>query len=424
VIDALRREVAHQGLIDAVQVTTCGSLGLCEHGPNVVVYPEGIWYSGVRPEDVPEIVGSHFRNDTVVERLARTDPSTLRAEILLNRSKMQASMRRKDEAGSLPDELLGTIRAFQESRVILTAIELDVFTAVGSGATSLEVAATVGTDPRATEMLLNVLVALGLLAKEGTRFSNTSTAARYLAAGGKNDARAGLMHTVNLWSRWSTLTECVRAGTSVRRVEEPQDVAWTRAFIAAMENNAAERAPAVVQAVGASGIARMLDVGGGSAAYSRSFARANGSLQADVLDLPTVAPLTRDYIDRDGLSDRVRVRPGDLTSGPLGEGYDLVLVSAICHMLDTAANRDLIRRCHSALAPGGRIVIQDFILNADRTGPKIGALFALNMLVGTEAGSSYSEEDYAGWLKEAGFGNVRHVRLPGPAGLMIGHRPE
>jgi hypothetical protein len=273
-------------------------------------------------------------------------------------------------------------------------------------------------------MLLNALVAVGLLTKEGTRFSNTLTAVRHLAADGKNDARAGLMHTVHLWSRWATLTECVRAGTSVRRTEDPRDPEWTRAFIAAMESNAAERAPMVVQAVGASGITKMLDVGGGSAVYSRHFARANSSLHSDVLDLPAVAPLTQDYINRDGLSERVRVTPGDLTSGSLGEGYDLVLVSAICHMLDERANRDLIRRCHSALIPGGRVVIQDFILNADRTGPKTAALFALNMLVGTEAGNSYSEDDYTDWLREAGFENVRRVRLPGPAGLMIGHRSK
>ena len=82
VLDALRREINTRGLEDDVQVTTCGSLGLCEHGPNLVVYPEGIWYSGVTAEDVPELVRSHFQEGTPVERLARTDPATLRAEIL------------------------------------------------------------------------------------------------------------------------------------------------------------------------------------------------------------------------------------------------------------------------------------------------------------------------------------------------------
>jgi hypothetical protein len=115
----------------------------------------------------------------------------------------------------------------------------------------------------------------------------------------------------------------------------------------------------------------------------------------------------------------VRWRAGDLRTDALGEGYDLVFISAICHMLSEAENRDLLRRSRAALAPGGRIVIQDFILEPDKTAPKTAALFALNMLVGTRAGASYSEPEYAGWLAEAGFEEIRRVRLPGPAGLMV-----
>ena len=103
-------------------------------------------------------------------------------------------------------------------------------------------------------------------------------------------------------------------------------------------------------------------------------------------------------------------------------GYDLVFLSAICHMLSEEENRDLFRRALAALAPGGRVVVQDFILDADKTGPKFAALFSLNMLVGTRAGASYSEPEYAAWLAEAGFQDVRRVRLPGSAHLMIAAR--
>lgn len=128
VLDRLRREINARGLEDEVQITTCGSLGLCEHGPNMIVYPAGIWYSGVRPEDVTEIVESHFQKDIPVERLARTDPADVRAEILTNRDRMLQARRTRDAAGALPDDLNDRIRAFQESRVILTALELDLFT--------------------------------------------------------------------------------------------------------------------------------------------------------------------------------------------------------------------------------------------------------------------------------------------------------
>ncbi len=92
VLDALRKELAAQGLMGEVQVTTCGSLGMCERGPNLVVYPEGVWYSGVQVSDVPEIVREHFRNGRVVERLANRDAVALKKEIEENRAKAMAAM--------------------------------------------------------------------------------------------------------------------------------------------------------------------------------------------------------------------------------------------------------------------------------------------------------------------------------------------
>jgi hypothetical protein len=91
-------------------------------------------------------------------------------------------------------------------------------------------------------------------------------------------------------------------------------------------------------------------------------------------------------------------------------------------MLDPAENLDLFRRCHDALQPQGRLVIQDFILEPDKTAPKNAALFALNMLVGTRAGSSYSVDEYTSWLQEAGFSDAKQIRLPGPTSLMIARR--
>jgi (2Fe-2S) ferredoxin/predicted O-methyltransferase YrrM len=422
-IETLRREIDARGLEDVVLVTTCGSLGLCEWGPNMIVYPEGVWYAGVTPADVPEIVRSHFQEDTPVERLAQMDAAGVRAEILSNRRKRQAAMRARDSAGALPDEWDDRIRAFQESRVILTALELDVFTAIGEGAPAEQVAAKTRTGARAMEILLNALAAMGLVAKRAGVFRNTPMAQRYFADGSPDNARLPLMHTAHLWERWSTLTESVRADGAVTQKEmAARDEDWTRAFIAAMHRNAVERSGAVVRAVGAAEVRRMLDVGGGSGAYSIAFAEANPALTADILDLSTVAPIAGSHIERAGVADRVRVRAGDLRSDSLGESYDLVFVSAICHMLSKEENLDLLRRCHEALAPGGRVVVQDFILEPDKTAPKSGALFAVNMLVGTRSGSAYSEPEYAEWLGQAGFREIRRVRLPGPADLMIATR--
>jgi (2Fe-2S) ferredoxin/ubiquinone/menaquinone biosynthesis C-methylase UbiE len=419
-IEALRKEVAVRGLLDEVQITTCGSLGACERGPNLVVYPEGVWYSGVRPEDVAEIVESHFVQGRPVERLVNRDENALRAEIQSNRAKFMTAQRAKDASGVLPDDLNQTLRAYMESRALLTALELDVFTAVGSGATAAAVAQKISTHPRATEMLLNALAAMGMLVKQQGVFRCTPATARFFTTGSQDNARPGLIHTANIWHRWSNLTDSVRAGTAVGHQEMAnRGNDWTEPFIAAMHRNASERAPLIVQAVGAAG-ERMLDVGGGSAAYSIAFAQAHEKLHATVLDLPTVLPIAQRHINAAGLSGRVETRAGDLRHDALGRGFTLVLVSAICHMLSPEENQDLLGRCFAALEPHGRLVVQDFILEPDKTAPKQGALFALNMLVGTPAGSTYSHDEYSAWLREAGFMEVRHVRLPGPASLMVG----
>jgi (2Fe-2S) ferredoxin/SAM-dependent methyltransferase len=420
VIDALRREVAAQGLLDSVQVTTCGSLGLCEHGPNLVVYPEGIFYSGVAADDVPELVREHFANGRPLARLEQRDEAALKAEIVTNRQRMLQGLQAREAAGVVPDELMRTLRGYQESRVLLTALELDLFTAVGSGATAEAVAAARKLDRRGTTLLLNALVALGTLAKRYGVYSNTPLARRFLAAGSRDDARDALKHNLSLWTRWSTLTEAVREGHTVSRAAAAGGPQWTVPFIAAMHRNAVMRAPAVVQAVGADGVRRLLDVGGGSGAYSIAFAKANPRLEADLLDLSSVIPIAQKHIADAGLQDRVRTRVGDLRSDPFGEGYDLALLSAICHMLGPDENAELLRRLRRALEPGGRVVVQDFVLDPDGTSPAHAALFALNMLVGTPSGSTYTEAEYRSWLREAGYTDAQRLSVPGPTDLIVG----
>jgi (2Fe-2S) ferredoxin/SAM-dependent methyltransferase len=417
VIAALRREVAAQGLLDRVLVTACGSIGLCEHGPNLVVYPEGTWYSGVSAADVPEIVREHLGGGRPVARLARPDDDALKSEIETNRRRAVAAMKERDAAGAVPDDLLRVVRGFQESRVVLTGLELDVFTTVGSGATAEVVARSCQTDSRGMTLLLNALSALSLLTKRDGVFAPTPVATRFLAAGSKDDARDALKHNLSLWQRWSTLTDAVRAGHAVAPRQGGDS--WTVPFIAAMHRNAAMRAPLVVDAVGVDGVKRMLDVGGGSGAYSIAFARANPALESTILDLATVVPIAEGHVRKAGVGDRVRTRVGDLRRDDLGAGHDLVLVSAICHMLGPDENRDLFARVRRALVPGGRVVVQDFIVDDSGTAPAQAALFALNMLVGTEAGGTWSEAEYAAWLREAGFTEVRRVALAGPSDLVI-----
>jgi (2Fe-2S) ferredoxin/cyclopropane fatty-acyl-phospholipid synthase-like methyltransferase len=422
-INILRAEVMKNGLGDTVQITTCGSLGVCDRGPNMVVYPEGTWYSGLTAADIPEIVDQHFKSGKIVERLVNKDAAALKSEINTNKNKMISAMKAKDAAGILPDDLMQEIAGFRSSRIVLSAVELDIFTAVGKNADAAEIAKTLQLDPRATESFLNALVALGLLEKKQVRYYNTPVSSRYLMEGSPDDSRASIMHSVHLWDRWSTLTECIREGTSVtyKDAADRKDD-WTVPFIAAMHKNAGARTQVVVRAIGLENVHKVLDVGGGSGAYSIAFAKQNTNLQAEIFDLPTVIPIAHKHIDDAGIADRVKTRAGDFRKDDLGSGYDLVFISAICHMNSPDGNVDLLSKAYKALVAGGRVVIQDFILNDNKTGPKTAALFALNMLVGTRAGSSYSEHEYSDWLAEVGFKNMELMKLPGPTDLIAAYQ--
>ncbi len=320
------------------------------------------------------------------------------------------------------EEFYAALRAFQSSRVLLTALELDLFRAVEGGAGAAEAARTVGADERALGMLLNALVALGALRRDGDRYRNTE-AGRVFAGGESGEARLAALHLASMWRRWSTLTECVRTGT--RRPDlwnDPDEEAGTRSFIAAMNRNASERIPHVLPVLRRWNPKRVLDLGGGSGAYAIALAQADAGLRAEVLDLPEVVPLTRTYLDRAGVAGRVVARPGDMLGDDYGSGFDLVLVSAVCHMFGPEENRTLLGKAFGALEQGGHVAVQDFLLDPGRAGPPPAALFSLNMLVATERGESHTRADYEGWLRDSGFSRVERIELPGPADLMVAEK--
>jgi|SRR5208282_3826073 len=419
VLDALDREVRARGLNQDVQLTTCGCMGLCDEGPVMVVYPAGVWYRRVQPSDVSEIVGTHLCDGNPVDRLVWNDAAAMRALSVEHGEKFRAAMAAREKAGILPDHLDQMIRGYMSSRCILTALELDIFTAVGEGANAQQIGTRIGANARAVGMLLNALVALGLLSKSGDDYKNTPESARFFVQGSKDNQRNGLLHTANIWHRWSTMTDAVRRGTRIpiQREDNPE---WTSNFIAGMQRNAKDRAPLVVKALGTAGVGRVLDLGGGSGAYSIAFARACPDVRCEVLDVADVVPLTAEYVRQAGVLAQVSLRIGDMLQDDFGSGYDVVMLNAICHMFSEEQNRDIFRRAHQALAPNGRLVVQDFLLNPDKTGPQHAALFSLNMLVATDAGASYSEFEYTDWMKAAGFADVRRINLPGPSDLIVG----
>ncbi len=324
-----------------------------------------------------------------------------------------------------PTRINEIIYSFRESRILLTAFELGVFTAIGDECrSSAEVAGDIGCDERATDRLMNALCALDFLQKESGRFTNTPSARHYLVEG-TPDYLAGIMHSVNMWDSWSTLTRAVRQGGAISRPHvNERGEEWLSAFIAAMHTRATGTADEIVASLDLSGVDSVLDVGGGSGAYSMAFVRATDNITATVFDLPNVIPITRTFIEAEGLSERIETVIGDYSTDSLGSGFDLIFLSAIVHSNSPESNRELVRKCADALNPGGQVIVQDFIMEEERTSPPHGAIFALNMLVGTETGDTYTESEIGEWMEEAGLTDIVRQDTDFRSTRIIGRKPS
>ena len=326
---------------------------------------------------------------------------------------------------STPEDIHRIATAFQQSRILLTAVELDLFTAIGNkNLASENIAAKLGTGNRATDRLLNALCAIGLVSKKKNLFSNTPAAAKFLIKGEKG-YMAGLLHTSDLWKIWSTLTEAVKKGS--KTASDPikkRSPEWFEAFIAAMHHRAAATASVVVSKLDLKKASKMIDIGGGSGAYAMAFVRAKKEMTATVFDLPNVIPLAERYVAEAGLLDRINFAKGDYNKNEFGKDFDLVFFSAIIHINSPEKNQSLMDKAARALKSGGQVVIQDFIMDNGRTTPPFGAFFALNMLAGTEDGDTYTEAEVKSWLKKSGFTGIRRLEGEGPASMIIARKKK
>lgn len=315
------------------------------------------------------------------------------------------------------------VYAFRTSRILLTSMELDIFTVIGAGGKTVgQICQETATAPRSTAMLLHALCAIGVLKKDKDIFRNTDPSFRYLNRHSE-DYISGFHHTNSLWDSWSTLTEAVRCGSCVSwREREKKQSTWLVPFIEAMHDRAKRSAPDIISTLRFPGIRTILDLGGGPGTFAMELVRQHPMATATVFDLPEVINLTKKYIAAAGLADRIITKEGDFTIDPVGSGYDLILMSAIIHSYSPDQNRALIARCADALNANGILVIQDYIMDEDRTSPADGALFAINMLVNTEAGGTYTEQEVTSWMEQAGFAGISRVDTPFRTTQIIGRK--
>lgn len=306
-----------------------------------------------------------------------------------------------------PNTIREFASSFQKSRILLSGLELDIFTNVDeSGTNNKQISDRLHLDEHACERLLNALVSLGFLNKQNQLFFNTAESFAFLSKKSP-DYLGGLMHSNHLWKSWSNLTQVIKTGVSSNPSEiNDRGEDWLFPFINAMHDRAKKQAPQQLAFVDLSEVKSVLDIGGGSGAYSMEFVSRKPTIEATVFDLPSVVPITKIFLEKEGYSGRIKTYDGDYTKNELPGGFDLAFLSAIIHSNSLAVNKNLIKKCFGALNKNGKIIIQDWIMNSDRTQPTAGAVFAINMLVGTESGDCFTEPEVTDMLSAAGFKNI------------------
>jgi len=308
-------------------------------------------------------------------------------------------------------EVLADVRGFLKSRVILTAAELDLFTRLDKGqATADDLAEELMCDKRCLTRLLDSLVAFKLLSKQDSLYQNSERGT--LLSGKHPETELPMvLHLNGLWETWGGLTETVKSGTNPKRrpVSERGDDGL-EAFIGAMHVVGRSLSREIAEAYDLSPFQKLLDIGGATGTYIVAFLEKNPRMTAVLFDLPDVIPMAKKRLERKGLLDRVELVSGDFYTDELPKGCDLALLSAIIHQNSPQENLNLYRKIHRALVLGGKVLIRDHVMNPDRTFPPQGTLFAINMLVNTEGGDTYTFDEIKNSLEAAGFGKVKLVR--------------
>lgn len=302
--------------------------------------------------------------------------------------------------------------AYRLPRVIVSALELDLFTKIGKEAWSIaDLAKTLKVSERGLDILCRNLAACGLLKKRDCRYYNTAFTATELNRSDPRCRAAYLDLLNNQWSDWSRLTESVRSGLPVDH-GEPEEPDYRRRFTWAMHHRSVDVAARVAGQVSIRGAKSFLDLGGGPATYALAFLKKNPALKATVCDRPAALEVAKEVASAEKAGKRLSYLPLDFMKEPFPNRYDVIWYSNVLHIYSAEENRSLFGRVFDALNPGGRFIIQDAFLH-DREGlyPEEASLFAVTMLLFTERGNTYSLRETSSWLHEAGYTAVNPIKM-------------
>ncbi len=312
---------------------------------------------------------------------------------------------------------------YWETKILLTAVRLDVFSSLDSAErTAAAVAKRIGADERALTLLLNALVAIGVVHKSGDQYENSEVARTSLV----RTAPGYVGHLLVLhdaeWNNWGRLEDAIRTGRSpaTRHLFET-DPELGASVLAVLHRIGKQTGPDLARRVALQDARTLLDLGGGAGTNAIAFCQAYPELRVTVFDLPQTLKTAERTIKDAHLEARIDLIAGDFNRDGLGGPYDAVLMSDILHYQGPEENAALVRRCFSHLHPGGRLIVKDRFLDASETSPAWVAAFAVHIFVNTERGRCYRVSDAADWLRQAGFQSVDEVEQ---TSVVQGTKPE
>ncbi len=326
-----------------------------------------------------------------------------------------------------PELYLDTIYAFQRSSALKAAIELDLFSAIDSGArTPPEIAVICGAPERGIRILCDYLTTIGFMTKTDGQYDLTPDTAFFLTR--KSPAYLGgtaeFLHAPAMRSQFENLTETIRRGAPPMNMMADANPAWVQ-FAKAMVPLMMPRAHAIAELldVANAGPIRVLDIAAGHGMFGVVLAQRNSGAEIVAVDWAPVLEVATQNAAAMGVGARHRTQPGNAFDVEFGGGFDVALVTNFLHHFDVATNVRFLKRVTAALSPGGRVAVLDFVLNEDRVSPPMAGRFGLTMLAGTEGGQVYTFAELRDMLTDAGFTNVIQHALPGPQAVVVGTRP-
>jgi SAM-dependent methyltransferase len=300
---------------------------------------------------------------------------------------------------------------YWETKILLTAVRLDVFSVLdGRPKTAEEAAGRIGAHEPALILLLNALVALRLLTKTDERYANTSAAQTHLVRHSPQYIGHLLFLHDAEWNNWGKLEETIRSGkrAAERHIFET-DPALGANVLAVLHRIGRQSGPELAKRLQLQGPRHFLDLGGGAGTNAIAFCQVYPELTATVFDLHSTLPLTEKTVKDAGLEARIALRAGDFNQDGLGGPYDVVLMSDILHYQTHATNQALVKKVYDHLAPGGRLIIKDRFLDETGTGPAWTTAFAVHILVNTQHGACYTTADAMEWMTRAGFSSFEEL---------------